>query len=75
MKQSTFKPNQIIIRSISHATELKYEVRWTQFIGDVEVCWGIRIKRDKDCWVTFGQERALLPHQYRLFTDDDYHYI
>ena len=72
-----FKQDDIIIRDKSRETELKYRVTSTNFIGDIEILWGYRIKYDKrlNVWITFGQERALLPRDYRLFTEDDFHYI
>ena len=75
MKTATFQPDQIIIKR--RGLSLKYRVLRTQFIGDSEVTWALRVKYDKrhKVWVTFGKERSLLPAQYRKLVADDFHYI
>ncbi len=71
------KVDDIVIRDKSRATGIKYRITRLDKIGDVPILWGYRVKYDKRCqeWISFGNERAIRPRDYRLFVSDDYHYI
>ncbi|KKL84841.1 hypothetical protein LCGC14_1960720 [marine sediment metagenome] len=71
------KVDDIIIRGKPRSTELKYRVTRINRVDDIELIWSVRVKWDKriNDWVSFGQERALLGRDHRLFTDDDFHYM
>ncbi len=59
------------------AKSLKYRLTKQNKIGDIQLYWGLRAKFDRrlNTWVTFGQDRALLARDLRLFIEDDYRYL
>ncbi len=68
------KRDDIVIRDKPRATEIKYRLTRISKIGDITILWGYRVKWGGE-WISFGHERALREREYRLFTDDDFHYL
>ena len=72
------KIGNIVIREGRFGSKtLHYRLTSYNKIGDIELYWGLRVKYDRQHneFVSFGQERALLGRDLRLFTEDDYHYL
>ncbi len=76
-KKRIIKKGDILIRDTNYSTWIKYNVTRTKLVDGIFIVYGYRVKYDKKRkeWVTFGNERAFLPRDYRHFTKDDYHYL
>lgn len=73
------KAGDIVIRDRSRTTEIKFRITSMKQLSDanIPVFRGYRVKFDKRNkeWISFGEERIILNRHYRIFNDDDYHYL
>ena len=71
------KVGDVVVPISSRRHMIKFRVTRLFKISDIDIIAGYRIKWDKKTreWVSFGRDRNILRDYYRVFTDDDFHYM